>query len=98
MSIIAVAIGLFTLSFVGILLGSYVNLRSVRSGHGPSPTGIAIQVVAIVVVLLSGSFALLIAIAKSGLWAAAFLLIPMLIVPVILLLGAVRGMRAWRRP
>ena len=98
MSIIAVLIVLLTLSFVGILLGSYVNLRSVRSGHGPSPAGIAIQVATIVVVLLSGSFALLIAIANSGLWAAAFLLIPMLIVPVILLLGAVQGLRARRRP
>ena len=98
MSLIAVVIVFFTLCFDGILVGGYVNLRSVRSGHGPSPTGNAIQVVAIFVVFLSGSFTLLIAIAKSGLWAAALLLIPMLIVPVILLLGAVQGLRARRRP
>ena len=98
MSIIAVLIVLLTLSFVGILLGSYVNLRSVRSGHGPSPTGLAIQVAANVVVLLVVSVTFFVAIEKSGLWPATILLIPILAFGVILVIGAVQGLRGRRRP
>lgn len=97
MNIFSVSIALVALSVVGISIGTYVNLRSVRVGRGPSPTGIAIQVGTIVVVLLAVCLIGLIAVANAGLWAAAILPIPILVVSVILLLGAVQGFRARRR-
>ena len=84
------------LGVAGISIGTYVNLRSVQSGRGPSPTGIAIQAGTIAVVLLSVVVIGLIAIATAGLWAAIVLLIPILVVAIVILLGAVQGFRAGR--
>lgn len=98
MSIVPVLIVLFGLGFGGIAIGGYVNFRSVRSGRGPSPTGIAIQVAAIVLVLISVSLTFLIAIAKSELWPVTILLIPILLFAIILMIGAIQGLRGRRRP
>ena len=98
MTLLPVAMMLFGLSFAGVAIGSYINFRSVRSGHGPSPTGLAIQMAAIVVVLLVVSVTFFVAIEKSGLWQATILLIPILAFGVILVIGAVQNLRGRRRP
>jgi hypothetical protein len=98
MSIPPIWIALVALSFIGVVIGTYVNFRSVRAGRGPSPTGIAIQVAAFAVVVLAVCLTIVIAIATSGLWLASILLIPILATLAILVLGAVQGLMARRRP
>lgn len=92
------AVMLFGLSFAGIAFGSYLNFRSVRSGQGPSPGGLAIQVAGIVVALVAVIAMFLVAIEKSGLWPATILLIPIVAFAVVIGLGALQGLRGRRRP
>ena len=92
-----ILIAMVVLSIVGISTGTYLTLSSVRSGRGPSQTGIAIQVGTIAIVLLSVVLVGLIAVPTSGLWAAAILLVPIFVVAILVLLGAVQGFKAGRR-
>jgi hypothetical protein len=89
---------IFGLCFAGIVIGTYLHLKSTRAGTGPSPTGIAIQVTAIVVVLLLVSAVFVIAIVKSGLWPLVVLVVPFPAVAGVLAIAAVRNLRARRPP
>ena len=98
MTIFPVLGALFVMGVIGISIGTYVNLRSVQQGHGPSPTGIAIQVATIATGLLALVLIGLLVIVDAGFWPAVILLVLFVLPSFVLVIGAIQGFKTRRRP
>ena len=98
MSFVPILVAVCGLGVVVSVIGILVSFRSVKAGHGASPSGIAINVSGIVLTLLAVTITFLVAIAKSGLWLLAILIIPIPAFAIVLVVGAVQGLQGRHRP
>lgn len=93
MKIELVLLGAWGAGVAAILFGAYLNFRSIRAGRGPSRSAIAIVALTGAIVLLGVAGVGLLLIAREGWWPASPLLLPLVIVAVVLVVGAVQGLR-----
>jgi len=92
-----VIIAIVLAAIIGVAVGTVVNLRSVRTGAGPSTVGLAVQAITLAVFIVTMATLASIAALSAGPLVAA---LPLLLsVPVVLFLvvGTIQRARSGRR-